>query len=114
MDGSTAARKLKNAADSAAVLPNNRLLTAVPARERLPLLAQCDHVELPRREMLYERGDPIEYVYFPKRTFVALIDSTGQRCTIGAGLIGVEGMLGLTFALGVRAKTTRMRSPSWK
>jgi CRP-like cAMP-binding protein len=83
------------------MLPSNRLLAAVPARERFPLLAQCDPAELSSGEMLYKRGDPIEYVYFPTSAFVALIAPADERCTIGAGLIGGEGMLGLTLALGV-------------
>jgi CRP-like cAMP-binding protein len=92
-----------DAAEGAAPLPSNRLLAAVPTRERLPLLAQCEHVDLASGEMLYERGDRLEYVYFPTSSFVALIASADQRSTVGAGLIGVEGMLGLTFALGVEA-----------
>jgi len=83
-----------------AVPATNRLLDALLHRDREQLLANCEHVELTIGEVLYRAGEVISHVYFPTGSFISLvapIDSTNLE----VGLVGNEGVLGITLLLGV-------------
>ncbi|GAB3253259.1 Crp/Fnr family transcriptional regulator [Chitinimonas naiadis] len=79
----------------------NRLLTALPRRDRHHLLAACEPVELRFAEVLAEPGERIRKVYFPTRSVISLASPAEGRTSLGLGLIGNEGMLGLPLVLGV-------------
>jgi CRP-like cAMP-binding protein len=83
-----------------AVPATNRLLDALLHKDREQLLANCEHVELNLGEVLYRAGEVIPHVYFPTGGFISLvapIDSTNLE----VGLVGNEGVLGITLLLGV-------------
>jgi len=83
-----------------AVPATNRLLDVLLHRDREQLLANCEHVELTIGEVLYRAGEVISHVYFPTGSFISLvapIDSTNLE----VGLVGNEGVLGITLLLGV-------------
>jgi CRP-like cAMP-binding protein len=83
-----------------AVSATNRLLDVLHHKDREQLLTNCEHVELNIGEVLYRAGDPIPHVYFPTGGFISLvapIDSTNLE----VGLVGNEGILGITLMLGV-------------
>ena len=83
-----------------AVPATNRLLDVLLHRDREQLLANCEHVELTIGEVLYRAGEVIPHVYFPTGSFISLvapIDSTNLE----VGLVGNEGVLGITLLLGV-------------
>jgi CRP-like cAMP-binding protein len=87
-----------------AVPATNRLLAALPGKDCQQLLARagCEPVELPLGEVLAKPGDPIRYVYFPTGSIISLvmpIDDSGVGLEVG--LVGSEGMLGITLMLGV-------------
>ena len=48
-----------------AVPVTNRLLSALPRKERELLLSHCEPVELVIAETLHRAGEPIPHVYFP-------------------------------------------------
>lgn len=79
----------------------NRLLAALPGKERQRLLASCEPVELMLADILSNPGDPMRYAYFPIDSVISL----GMPIDGGAGLevrlIGNEGMLGIPLVLGV-------------
>lgn len=79
----------------------NRLLTALPVTEREQLQACCDTVELHLAEVLAEPGGNIEYVYFPTGSFVSLVAPIGGNSNLEVGMVGNEGVLGASLALGV-------------
>jgi CRP-like cAMP-binding protein len=83
-----------------AISATNRLLDALLHKDREQLLANCEHVELNIGEVLYRAGEVVPHVYFPTGGFISLvapIDSTNLE----VGLVGNEGVLGITLLLGV-------------
>jgi CRP-like cAMP-binding protein len=79
----------------------SRLLACLPAGERRSFVALCDRVELEFGQVLAEPDVRVAHVYFPLTGFVSLIAPVGHGATLEVGLIGAEGMLGATLALGV-------------
>jgi CRP-like cAMP-binding protein len=85
----------------------NRILRALPKKEYKRLVAHLEPVPLPFAEVLYEPGDTINYVYFPNAGIVSLLSTVEDRSTLEIGVIGNEGMVGLSVLLGVKISPTR-------
>lgn len=79
----------------------NRLLTALPCKDREQLLANCEQIELIFAEELYRSGELIPHVYLPTESFISLVMPINDRASLEVGLIGNEGLLGITLMLGV-------------
>lgn len=81
----------------------NRLLAALPRKDREQLLEQGEAVELMFAEALYRVGEPIAHVYFPTDSVISLVTPIDGGANVEVGLVGNEGMLGITLMLGVDA-----------
>jgi len=79
----------------------NRLLAALPRQDLEFLLDQGEPIELGLAERLYHIGEPIAQVYFPSRSLISLVMPVDGSPGLEVGLIGNEGMLGVTLLLGV-------------
>jgi CRP-like cAMP-binding protein len=86
----------------------NRLIAGLPSKERLRFLANCEPVDLMFGDILYEADQPFEHVYFPLIGYISLVATLDGHVPLEMGLIGNEGMLGVTLTLGL--KTAPMRA----
>jgi len=79
----------------------NRLLAALPSEVKARLLPNLERVSLPFKEVLYESRELIEYVYFPNHGVVSLLTIVEDGTLAEVGLVGNEGIVGLSVFLGV-------------
>jgi CRP-like cAMP-binding protein len=66
-------------------------------------MAGCEPVKLVFAEVLADPGERIRQVLFPTEGHISLTTSLDERATLEVGLVGDEGMLGVTLILGVDA-----------
>jgi len=79
----------------------NGLIEGLPRADRARILKGCVHVDLVLGAVLCEARRPIVYVYFPLTGFISLVASVDGHPPLEMGLIGSEGLLGVTLVLGV-------------
>jgi CRP-like cAMP-binding protein len=79
----------------------NRLLAALPRKDRQHFLAGCEPVELVFNDILCEAGDRIRHVYFPTDSFISLRSPLDGHASLEVALVGNEGMHGIALTLGV-------------
>jgi CRP-like cAMP-binding protein len=84
-----------------ATAPNNRLIASLARREREALLDQSQTVALPFGDTLCRAGETYRHVHFPLTGYVSLVVGVDGHPPLELGMIGNEGMLGATLALGV-------------
>jgi len=85
----------------------NRLLAALPERERARLIPQLEILTLFAKETIYETGEEMNYVYFPLDCIVVLISSVESKATVEVGLIGNEGLVGAQILMGAKHSTSQ-------
>jgi CRP-like cAMP-binding protein len=85
----------------------NRLLAALPLNEYQRLLPELEQVTLPFAEVLYEPGERIRHVYFPNESIVSLLAEVTAHSPLEVGLIGNEGVAGISVFMGVDASPYR-------
>ncbi len=85
----------------------NRLLATLPINEYNRVLPKLKPVNLVLGEILYEPGDAIKYVYFPNDSIISLISHLSNTSWLEVGMVGNEGMAGLSVFMGVNSSPTR-------
>jgi CRP-like cAMP-binding protein len=88
-------------------LVDNLLVAALPTAERRDLLARSEKIELVAGDTLTESGARIQHVFFPTSGFISLITPIDRNAQLEVGLLGNEGMLGVSLILGVRTSPVR-------
>lgn len=96
----------------------NLLLAALPVADRRRLLAHLKPVELVVGDTLTEPGERVRHAFFPLDSFISLIAPISTQAQLEVGLVGNEGMLGLSLVLGVRDSPLRAlvqgAGPAWR
>lgn len=77
------------------------------SKERQHFIEGCTPVELTLADILFEPGERIRYVYFPTESFISLITTIDTDASLEVGLVGNEGMLGISLILGVNVSPLR-------
>ena len=80
----------------------NQLIDRLPAAAAQSLLAACESIALEFDQAVAEAGAPIERVLFPTTAIISVTARVDDHNPLEMGVIGFEGMLGATLALGVK------------
>lgn len=86
---------------------SNRLIDGLPGKQRRQLLLHCSPAQLISGDNLADFGSPMEYVYFPLTAIISQFAGVSGRQPIDLRMIGSEGMLGATLALGINTPPLR-------
>lgn len=81
----------------------NKLLAALPEKDYQELQRDLEETPLVLEQFLYKANVAISDVYFPNSGVVSLLAGVDERSTLEVGLVGNEGMLGLSVFMGVNA-----------
>jgi len=85
----------------------NSVLAALPRPAYEALRSGLEEVQLIFAEILYEPGKIIEHVYFPGNSLVSLLTLVDQHSALEVGMVGREGMVGMSLTLGSRVSPVR-------
>lgn len=85
----------------------NSLLAALSRNDRGRLIAGLEPVTLKFGDVLYEPGEKIRHVYFPRNALVSLLVLADGHLALEVGLIGREGMVGVPLVLGAGTSSVR-------
>jgi signal transduction histidine kinase len=88
-------------------LISNNLLDALPKDEYERLSPHLECVELRLREVLHEPDEIIRHAYFPINSVICLMALMESGGTVGVGIVGREGMIGLPLFLGGSTTSTQ-------
>lgn len=85
----------------------NRLLAALPPSAYASIIPQLEIVNLDFKQVLYEPGQQIPYVYFPINSLISLFTVMTDGTAAEVGMVGNEGMLGIVVFLESNATAFR-------
>ena len=78
----------------------NRLLAALPADIYRRLHPHLERITLKLKQVLYEEGDVIDYVYFPNNALISLVSKMKNGTSAEVGMVGSEGMVSTSVFMG--------------
>ena len=85
----------------------NQLLAALPKKDYQRLQPHLEEVPLVFEEILYQPNVLLSDVYFPNSGIVSLLAGVNERSTLEVGLVGNEGVVGLSVFMGVNSSLNR-------
>jgi CRP-like cAMP-binding protein len=86
----------------------NRLLNLLPEAELRSLQERLRPVALTVKQVVYEMGGPMDYVYFPTDCVLSAVTVMGDGSTIEVGTVGNEGLSGLPSLAAVESSLHRV------
>jgi len=86
---------------------SNSVLAALPQIAYETLKSGLEAVQLTFGEILYEPGQVIRNVYFPTNSLVSLLTLVDDRSALEVGMVGREGMVGMSLTLGSSVSPVR-------
>jgi CRP-like cAMP-binding protein len=91
----------------------NRLLAAFSPTDFAQLSNEFQSVSLAKRQILYEVGDALEFIYFIEEGFASVLTTMEDGTSSEVGMVGPEGLIGASVLLGglVSAQQVVMQLP---
>jgi CRP-like cAMP-binding protein len=86
----------------------NKILLALPPRERDSIFSKLEFVPLPVATVLNEEGERIKYAYFINAGLASVLKVMEDGSSIEVGLCGREGFVGLPLVVGFSSSPTRI------
>jgi CRP-like cAMP-binding protein len=77
----------------------NRLLRSLPTRDQTTLNPHAEQVTLNRGDVLAERGERVQYAYFPDGCVLSLVTPLSDGAIVESATVGYEGVVGLSTFL---------------
>ncbi|MGZ5876332.1 MAG: Crp/Fnr family transcriptional regulator [Bradyrhizobium sp.] len=85
----------------------NRLLAPLPAAEFELLRPHLKPFEMVQGDLLFDAGDPVNWVYFPHGGVISLVVGLGDGQMIEAAMVGRDGVVGGAAALDGKVALNR-------
>src|ERR687888_474045 len=82
------------------------LLRNLPAAEKKRLEPYIEVVDISQEDRLAEFDKPLEYVWFPHDCVTSTVVATDDGTFLEVGLMGAEGMVGLSLLFGEEISNT--------
>lgn len=91
----------------------NRLLAGLPPEDLAQLIEHLEPVALPKKQVLYEVGAPLDHVYFIEEGLASVLTTMEDGGSSEVGMVGPEGLVGASALLGgsVSAQYVVMQLP---
>ena len=86
---------------------SNVILLALPDEEYSALRPYLERAELPQNQILHEPGEKIDFVYFLNEGMTSIVALSGDGRSVEVGIVGKEGMVGMSLTIGLRRSTFR-------
>lgn len=85
---------------SAASYSENRLLAALPVEDYVAFAPHLEAVSLSTKQVLLRPDEDPQHVYFPTSCVVSLLTGLNDGTVMDVGLVGREGIVGISVLLG--------------
>lgn len=85
----------------------NHLLASLQKDDLLRVISKVELVSLDLGDVIYESGDKMDYAYFPTTAVVSMLYLMENGGTAEIGIIGNDGILGISLFLGGETTTNR-------
>ena len=85
----------------------NQILAALPQSQYQRIAPYLRQVELQSGDILLEPDEEVDSIYFPQTAMISLVSIMNNGSTTEIGLVGNEGMIGLSAILGGKSTISR-------
>jgi CRP-like cAMP-binding protein len=86
---------------------SNVILLSLPDEEYNLLRPHLEPADLPQHEVLQEPGEKINFTYFLNDGMSSLVALSGDGRSVEVGIVGKEGMVGMSLTVGLQRGTFR-------
>lgn len=93
--------------ESARPSVKNEILSVLLKEDHGRLVPHLEPVKLPHGLVLYEMGQQVRHVYFPNNALISLVTQMSDGKIVEVGLVGNDGMSGLTALMGEETSPER-------
>jgi len=78
----------------------NRLLADLSPEDLAQLIEHLEPVPLPKKQILYEVGAPLDHIYFIEEGLASVLTTMEDGASSEVGMVGPEGLIGVSALLG--------------